>query len=65
QDLDTDEEITYQMVSPEEASYEDNKLSILAPIGKGLLGHAEGEELAIEVPAGTLNYKVLKIERPK
>ncbi|MCA9405234.1 MAG: transcription elongation factor GreA [Candidatus Omnitrophica bacterium] len=65
QDLDTDEEITYQMVSPEEASYEDNKLSILAPIGKGLLGHAEGEELAIQVPAGTLNYKVLKIKRPK
>jgi transcription elongation factor GreA len=64
-DLDTEEEMTYQMVSPEEANYEDNKLSIVAPVGKGLLGHAEGEELSIKVPAGVLNYKILKIERPK
>lgn len=64
-DLDTDEEFTYQLVSPEESSYEENKLSILAPIGKGLLGHPEGAELAIKVPAGTLKYKVLKIKRPK
>ena len=64
-DLDTDEEIQYQMVSPEEASYEENKLSIFAPIGKALMGHAEGEELEIQVPAGVLKYKVLKIARPK
>lgn len=64
EDLDEDEEFTYQMVSPEESSYEDNKVSILSPIGKALMGHAEGEELAIEVPAGTLNYKILKIKRP-
>lgn len=64
-DLDTEEEFTYQMVSPEEASYEENKLSIFAPIGKGLMGQPEGAELAIKVPAGTLRYKVLKIKRPK
>ena len=63
-DLDTDEEMTYMLVSPEESSFEDNKISILSPIGKALLGHAEGEELEIEVPAGVLKYKVLKIERP-
>lgn len=63
-DLDTDEEMTYMMVSPEESSYEENKISILSPIGKSLLGHGEGEELEIEVPAGALRYKVLKIERP-
>ena len=64
QDLDTEEKVKYMVVSPEESSYEDNKISILSPIGKGLLGHAEGEEVDIEVPAGTLKYKVLKIERP-
>ncbi len=63
-DLDTEEEMEYMLVSPEESSYEDNKISILSPIGKALLGHAEGEELEIEVPAGTLKYKVLKIKRP-
>ncbi len=64
-DLDMDEEFTYMLVSPEEADYDENKISIISPIGKALMGHAEDEELAIDVPAGTLNYKVLKIERPK
>jgi len=64
-DLDTDEKIKYMMVSPEESSYEENKLSILSPVGKGLMGHSEGEEVEIKVPAGKLRYKILKIERPK
>jgi len=64
-DLDSDEEIQYMMVSPEESNYEENKLSIVSPIGKGLMGHAEGEEVEVEVPAGTLKYKITKIKRPK
>ena len=63
-DMDTDEEMRYMLVSAEESSYEDNKISILSPIGKSLLGHGEGEELEIEVPAGALKYRVLKVERP-
>ncbi|MFA5260105.1 MAG: transcription elongation factor GreA [Candidatus Omnitrophota bacterium] len=63
-DLDTQEELQYMMVSPEEANYEENKLSIFSPVGKGLLGKAAGEEMVIQVPAGTLKYKILKIERP-
>ena len=63
-DLDTGEKMKYMLVSPEESSYEENKVSIHSPIGKALVGHAEGEELKIEVPAGVLKYKVLKIQRP-
>lgn len=63
-DLDSGEAIQYTMVSPEEADYETNKLSILSPIGKGLMGKAQGEEVEVQVPAGTLKYKVEKIERP-
>ncbi len=63
-DLNTNEKLKYMLVSPEESSFEDNKISILSPIGKALLGHAKDEELEIEVPAGVLKYKVLKIERP-
>ena len=63
-DLDTEEEMEYMLVSPEESSYEENKISIHSPIGQALLGHAGGEELEIKVPAGVLKYKVLKIKRP-
>lgn len=64
EDLDNDETLEYMLVSPEEASYEENKISIFSPIGKGLLGHKVGEILEIKVPAGTLKYKVKKIKRP-
>jgi transcription elongation factor GreA len=64
EDLDNDEKLTYMMVSPEEASYEENKISVFSPIGKALLGHKAGETLEITVPAGKLKYKILKIKRP-
>ncbi len=63
EDVDSDEEMTYMLVSPEEASYEENKISVFSPIGKGLLGHKEGETVAIKVPAGILNYKIKRIKR--
>ena len=63
-DLDSGEKLKYMLVSPEEASYEEDKISIFSPIGKGLLGHKAGETLEIKVPAGTLKYKVLSIKRP-
>jgi len=62
-DLDTKEKLVYMLVSPEESNFEENKISILSPIGKGLLGHAKGEELEIKVPAGVLKYKVVNIKR--
>jgi len=62
-DLDTEEECAYTMVSPPEANYDENKISIESPIGKALMGHAEGEAVDIDVPAGTLHYKVIKITR--
>jgi len=63
-DLDTDEKMKYMLVSPEEADYEKNKISVLSPIGRGLMGHQAKEKVKIEIPAGTLNYEILKIERP-
>jgi len=63
QDMDNGEELKYMLVSPEEANYEENKISILSPIGKGLLGKAAGAEVSLKVPAGMLRYKILKIER--
>ncbi|HLF18296.1 MAG TPA: transcription elongation factor GreA [Candidatus Omnitrophota bacterium] len=65
QDLDTDEKFKYMMVSAEEADYEENKISIISPIGQGLMGQAAGIEVKVKVPAGMLHYKILKIERPK
>ncbi|MDD5019431.1 MAG: transcription elongation factor GreA [Candidatus Omnitrophica bacterium] len=62
-DIDTQEESEYMLVSPTEADYTQNKLSIESPIGKALLGRQAGEEVDIQVPAGTLKYRIVSISR--
>ncbi len=64
EDMDKGDIVKYMLVSPEEANYDEDKLSIFSPIGKGLMGKGEGEEVEIDVPAGKLRYKIVKIERP-
>ncbi len=62
-DMDTGEKVQYTLVSELEADYADGKISVTSPIGKGLLGHKKNEVVKIEVPAGVLKYKILKISR--
>ena len=62
-DLKKQREFKYTLVAPEEADFEAGKISTISPIGKGLLGHAEGEEVEIQVPAGMLHYRIVKITR--
>ena len=62
-DLKTNESVKYILVSPEEADFDKNKISVTSPLGKGLLGKTEGESVKIPVPAGTLEYKIIEITR--
>ena len=62
-DLKDNREFSYTLVAPEEANFEDGKISTVSPIGKALLGHSEGEEVEIQVPAGALKYRVVSISR--
>ena len=62
-DMKSGETVIYTLVSPEEADFEKNKISVTSPLGKGLLGKTEGEMTKIPVPAGTLEYKILEITR--
>jgi transcription elongation factor GreA len=62
-DLKTNDEFEYLLVSPEEADYDLNKISVTSPIGKSLLGKTKGERLEIKVPAGMLAYEILDINR--
>jgi transcription elongation factor GreA len=55
--------IEYQMVSPEEADFEQNKLSVTSPLGKALLGKTVGDVIETKVPAGVIQYEVLEISK--
>lgn len=63
-DTRTGEEIRCQLVSSAEANFDEDRISIHSPIGKGLLGKRKGEKVTIAVPAGKLTYEILDIERP-
>ncbi|HHE54528.1 MAG TPA: transcription elongation factor GreA, partial [Caldithrix abyssi] len=61
-DLKKNREISYTLVSAEEADFRQNKISVISPVGKALLGKKVGDEVEIQVPAGILKYKILSIE---
>jgi len=63
QDMDTQEELDYTLVSELEADYAEGKISITSPVGNGLLGHKENEVVEIKIPAGIKRYKIIKISR--
>ncbi|MBA2123977.1 transcription elongation factor GreA [bacterium Unc6] len=62
-DLNSGEELQYTLVSELEADFSHGKISIVSPVGKGLLGHKQNEVIDIKTPAGILRYKILKISR--
>jgi transcription elongation factor GreA len=63
-DLDLKEEEVFELVGPGEEDYDQNKILTNSPIGQGLLGKKKGEEAEIQVPMGTLRFKILEISFP-
>ena len=56
-------EMSYTLVSEEEADLKAGKISVGSPIGKGLLGKKVGETAEIKIPAGTVEFEVVDISR--
>jgi transcription elongation factor GreA len=57
----TDEEIVYEIVTPEESDPTVGRISPGSPIGKSLLGHEEGDTVVVRVPSGEKEYEVLRL----
>ncbi len=60
-DLDTDQEVTYKLVSSEESNVKEGLISTASPIGKSLMGREEGDEVQIQTPGGTKNYEIIQL----
>ncbi|MGC2661729.1 MAG: transcription elongation factor GreA [Bryobacteraceae bacterium] len=60
-DLTKDEEITYHLVTSEEADAIKGKISTSSPIGRGLLGKQVGDTVKIQIPDGTREMEVLRL----
>jgi len=60
--LGTNQATKYQLVSPSEVDPRLGKISILSPVGKALVDRVKGEEVSVNVPAGTLKLRVESVE---
>jgi transcription elongation factor GreA len=60
--MNTQKQVTYKIVSENEADLKLGKISVTSPIGKSLLGKVIGEVVEVIVPAGVLKFKVEKID---
>jgi transcription elongation factor GreA len=61
--LDTtrDEEITYNLVTTEEADAANGKVSTTSPIGRALLGKEVGDVVKVQSPGGVKELEILKL----
>jgi transcription elongation factor GreA len=55
-------EETFTIVGSAEADAAAGKISFTSPIGRALMGRQPGETVRVQVPAGTVDYKVVKVE---
>jgi len=60
-DNDTGEKLSFTLVFPEDADADMNKISVLAPVGSGILGYRVDDELVWQVPGGTKRFTIEKV----
>lgn len=59
--LDTDEEVVYQIVGADEANVDEGLISVSAPLARALIGKEPGDEVTIQLPAGKRTYEVSQV----
>lgn len=60
--LDTEEEVSYQIVGAEEADLDQGTISVSAPLARALIGRETGDEVTVKLPAGTRKYEIVSVE---
>jgi len=55
------EEVTYQLVGPDESDISAGTISITSPLGRALIGKEINDEITVQAPGGIKKYTILKI----
>jgi len=61
-DVDTDEEVTYQIVGDDEADIASNLISVSSPIARGLIGKEAEDEVEVPTPNGVRVLEILEVK---
>jgi transcription elongation factor GreA len=59
--LNSDEEVTYQIVGELEADINTGLISIASPIARSLIGKQVGDIVDVNAPSGVIEYKIIQV----
>jgi transcription elongation factor GreA len=62
ENIETEEEVCYQLVGEDEADLKLGKISITSPIARGLIGKTEGDVVGVSVPGGLVEYEIISVQ---
>ncbi len=60
-DLDSDQEVQFHLVFPEEVDPDKGKVSTASPIGRAMMGKQEGDDITVSLPDGDKEYEILEV----
>ncbi len=63
-DLDSQKNVVYQLLNPDEADLDNGSISIESPLGSAIAGCVVGDKITVKVPRGDRNLQVLSITAP-
>ena len=57
-DMDTEDEVTYQIVGEDEADIKEQRISVTSPVARALIGKEEGDIAQVQAPGGVRDYEI-------
>jgi transcription elongation factor GreA len=60
-DMENEEEVSYQLLGPEESDVKSGSISVLSPLGRSILGKKVGDEVVVKTPGGIREFEVIEI----
>ncbi len=61
ENIDTGENVEYQLVGPEESNISEGRISVSSPLGKAIIGKHSGDEIVLQAPGGKRVYELVEI----
>lgn len=61
ENVDTAENVEYQLVGPDESDIEKGRISVSSPLGRAILGKKPGDEIVLAAPGGKRCYELIEI----
>ena len=61
ENMETGENVRYQLVGPDESDIEEGRISVTSPLGKAIIGKRPGDEITLQTPGGKRHYELIDI----